>query len=387
MRTLLRIIATRLDALVAKGVSGHLDAKRIAGGFWDRIVSAHHPGWQGPSRSLHVRVCGSDHTIVEYGASSPWERILRWRDVETDLVLMCGAHKVTLIEAYDPYFASLMALRVSRKAGVPWVVWVGSNDELTYRRTGQLPYPQLRSIRLHRMLARYCLRRAHGVWGGNLNNRDAALALGARPDRTDLVRDIGIDEIHFAPPPRDRRERGLCVVASRLSPEKRTGDAILAVKHASPMCPGLHLEVYGDGPERSDLEAMASRCGVKATFFGFVSAATLRSAYERAAAVLIPLGGSSLVEAALAEALIIAYRDEWHAEFIHEVTLQNGYLVNPTPRSMADALALVNAGLAYSSMGQTARRSAMLMFSPEAVKRQTAHAMDRARDVFLAERR
>jgi glycosyltransferase involved in cell wall biosynthesis len=73
------------------------------------------------------------------------------------------------------------------------------------------------------------------------------------------------------------------VVVSALVPYKRLEVAIDAAQQA-----GLPLEIIGDGPERTALEAFADRPGSRVRLLGRLDNEAVRDAYRRAIAVLLP---------------------------------------------------------------------------------------------------
>lgn len=75
--------------------------------------------------------------------------------------------------------------------------------------------------------------------------------------------------------PRDPR-RGAMI--ARLAYTKRVSDAVSAVHQASEAVPGITLDIYGDGDERGDLEAMSERLGATRaiTFHGHTTGAKQR---------------------------------------------------------------------------------------------------------------
>jgi len=100
-----------------------------------------------------------------------------------------------------------------------------------------------------------------------------------------------------APAPAPRAPRLVCV--GRLVPIKGHDTLLRAVAAAAASVPGLTLEVAGDGPLRSELEALAAQLGLDdaVTFAGRV--AQVEPAYERAAVVVVPSRGEGFGMVAL----------------------------------------------------------------------------------------
>ena len=83
---------------------------------------------------------------------------------------------------------------------------------------------------------------------------------------------------------------------------------------------------FGDGPLRAEGELrFANRGDVK--FLGWQQRNVVHALLRNAGAVLIPMSGFVLLEAASIGATVIAGSIEWHGEVVHDG--QTGYLVDP----------------------------------------------------------
>ena len=90
-----------------------------------------------------------------------------------------------------------------------------------------------------------------------------------------------VDIEHFAK--YDRQPEDWYLVVSALVPYKRVDHAIAACAAL-----GRPLKIVGSGPDRQQLEALASKLGANVEFLGFVSDEDLGHYYSRARALLFP---------------------------------------------------------------------------------------------------
>lgn len=132
-----------------------------------------------------------------------------------------------------------------------------------------------------------------------LNTSDQVVAISSYTAREIArVSDVPVRLIPYtvglpdgAPPsPAGRRDGGFHVLfVGRLVERKGVAELIEAVGRLSPSL-GVRLEVIGDGPERTRLEALVreGRLGDRIAFRGRVSAADLRAAYTAADVLALP---------------------------------------------------------------------------------------------------
>lgn len=121
---------------------------------------------------------------------------------------------------------------------------------------------------------------------------------------------LGDDEVQ------DRQPRVVCV--SRLDPTKHPEDVIVSVAKARERHPQLAAVIVGDGPIRDELVALCTELGIAddVVFAGARDQHWIARMLTQAAVVAAPLGGLSLVEAALAGKPIVAYDHDWHTELL-----------------------------------------------------------------------
>jgi glycosyltransferase involved in cell wall biosynthesis len=118
-----------------------------------------------------------------------------------------------------------------------------------------------------------------------------------------------------------------CVVfAGRLIPEKRAASVVPAVALAAARVPGLRGVIYGDGPERASVDAAIAALDAPGLLSapGFVEAAELHTALQRAACMVLPSRregyGMIVVEAAACgtPSVVVREPDNAAVELIEE---------------------------------------------------------------------
>lgn len=159
---------------------------------------------------------------------------------------------------------SLTAARLRRETGIPLV--------LTAHLAGfdAMPEPWRLLGDLHqRTIGRHLLRRADRVIAVSDAVAVHLRSLDLPPERVRVVPN-GVDHEVFAPAARTWRDVRLLFVG-RLVPNKGAEDAIRAFAGIRRERPSVTLTVVGDGPQRSELEALTRRLGVwgSVRFAGF----------------------------------------------------------------------------------------------------------------------
>src|SRR5262249_22984739 len=96
---------------------------------------------------------------------------------------------------------------------------------------------------------------------------------------------------------------------SRLTPEKRVEEATRDSVRALVAEPDLQLAIIGDGECRVIVEHIVHQAGMssRVVFLGDRPREYIRSAAAYMDAVIVPYGGSSLVEAAFLKRAVVAY--------------------------------------------------------------------------------
>lgn len=241
----------------------------------------------------------------------------------------------------------------------------------------------LLGILLDKLLYALFYRRCDLVIGYNGNNLDSAIALGADPRRARGSR-VTIDMTVIDAPVRPRAEIAelpscgrLIMVWSRLSPEKAVREAIQGALLALAHHADAHLVVIGDGPTRPLIEGDVAASGMagRVHFLGYRNRTFLGAALRHASVALVPLGGFSLIEAALLERPTVCFDIEWHRELI--TPGETGMLADyPDPVDMAEKICqLLDVPEAAEAMGAAARQRALRMFNADAIAAHEAALM------------
>jgi len=157
-----------------------------------------------------------------------------------------------------------------------------------------------------------------------------------------------------AQPPMPRQADPLVLFAGRLIPEKQSTLGVAALALAAPRIEGLRGLFFGEGPERSALEAAIAEHGLEDVVRapGFAEAEVLNAEMRRALCMLLPSRregyGMVVVEAAAraTPSVVVAGEDNAATELIEEGV--NGTIAERAdPQSVADAIVRVHeAGIA-----------------------------------------
>ncbi|MDE2301004.1 MAG: glycosyltransferase family 4 protein [Sphingomonadales bacterium] len=132
------------------------------------------------------------------------------------------------------------------------------------------------------------------------------------------------------------------VYAGRFIPEKRVVLLVEAFAIAYRRCPELRLELYGDGPQRARIAALAAPLGHAVAMPGFVDQATLDQAMGEACAIVQPSAregyGMVVVEAAArgVPAILVESPDNAAVELI--TPEENGLVASASAEALAEAL-------------------------------------------------
>ncbi len=137
--------------------------------------------------------------------------------------------------------------------------------------------------------------------------------------------------------------------AGRLIPEKRVPDLISAFSRARGRVPGLDAVVFGDGPDRADVEERVETLGIAdaVSLPGFVDTETIDRALATALCVVLPSRregyGAIVVEAAArgTPSVVVQGPDNAATELVEEGV--NGVVVpSSRPEELADAIVAVH---------------------------------------------
>ena len=143
--------------------------------------------------------------------------------------------------------------------------------------------------------------RVRALWRSKLTRRATSLATMVVFNSADMKR---LFEKHFGsltmsrvippplrelPPSTPSRQPGRIAIIGRLIEMKGFADALNALVRLT----GAHLDVYGEGPQRAQLEKTSQQLGVhgRVTFHGWVGPDDLALALARASCLLVPTRG------------------------------------------------------------------------------------------------
>ena len=290
--------------------------------------------------------------------------------------------KVAAVRGGDPLYQGLFAWGLARAAGIPLVIRVNGNNEKIRQTTGRPLYPRLfRTISMERRIEKFLFPRADLVVAPNQDNVDYAIAGGAAADRVAIF-GYGnlLAEEHLTEP----AERGcdaalfqrlgvapgrylLCI--GRLLPLKFPDDAVRVLGRIVRREHDMKLLFAGEGDQREALAALAKSEGVadRVVFAGNQPQTALAQLNPHAAAVISPLTGRALSEAALGGAAIAAYDLDWQGDLI-----RNGESGELVPFRDVDALAdavhhLLSDPAHAAAMRRGARARALMLLDPDAL--------------------
>ena len=161
--------------------------------------------------------------------------------------------------------------------------------------------------------------------------------------------------------------RPVVVFAGRHIPEKRVAAIVPAIAEARTAIPGLHAEIYGDGPERDRvLQAItAERLDESIVAPGFVPSAVLEQALARALCLLLPSSregyGLIVLEAAArgVPVVVVAGPDNAATELVEE-GINGAIAPTAAPEDLAAAIVRIHAA------GATIRETTLSWFRANA---------------------
>jgi glycosyltransferase involved in cell wall biosynthesis len=323
---------------------------RHSGGFFERVWGVHPAADIAGTQTREIReiAFSPNQTVIEgVSRSRSWPRILAPLDFLLSqlslvrlLVRIVRREDIDLIVATDPFYSGLMGYLLKKLTKRPLAIGVYANYDLAYETFGFIALPRLLPwLWLQNLVAETVLHSADLVIGGNRNNLQYALAHGgnlqssavipiarnvqpchmadpaARGDADEALRDLRI-------PPAD----SYLLMISRLIPVKFAEDGVRAMILAAKDEPNLIGIVAGEGPMRSELEALVASEGLaeRIIFIGHVDQGKLSEVIPRCVTIS-PLTGMALVEAGLGGSPAVAYDADWQAEFVENGL--NGYIV------------------------------------------------------------
>jgi glycosyltransferase involved in cell wall biosynthesis len=143
----------------------------------------------------------------------------------------------------------------------------------------------------------------------------------------------------------------VAVFAGRHIPEKRVAAIVPAIVAARRMVPELRCDIYGDGPDRGEVERLVAEAGLGdvVRIHGFVDAHAVTAALRRALCMVLPSRregyGLVVVEAASAgtPSVVVSGPDNAATELVEDGV--NGVVAaSASPEALADAIVRVHEG-------------------------------------------
>ncbi|WP_416897834.1 MAG: glycosyltransferase family 4 protein [Minwuia sp.] len=245
------------------------------------------------------------------------------------------AERIDLIRGRLPYFGSLIGCLAGRMLGIPSVVSLGGNNRIPQEREGRYYFGSRRiSYGMETAVLRMCSaiiapNAYTGDYVGDLIGRGKAEgkvtvipwiitepADEAPEAGAERIRECGLDP-----------DRPIILTVGHINRYKHSQEMFEVALRVQARHPGAAQFVFcGDGPLRAEGEAkLADTADVH--FLGWRPNATVLSLMRNADAVLVPMSGFVLLEAAALGAPVIASTLEWHSEMIRDG--ENGLLVEP----------------------------------------------------------
>ena len=200
---------------------------------------------------------------------------------------------IVIHERYDAVVVSgwhtksyWQAIRACRQSGTP--VMVRSDSHLRDERSGFRQFLKYLPYRYFIPRFEACL--AAGAW-----SRDYFLHYGARPERVFIVphsvlaaaapqSERGNPRAHWGIPD----SATLFLFAGKLIPRKRPLDFIRAVAGAAAAGSPVRGLLVGDGPLRTEVEALIAQLGAPVTLAGFLNQREIADAYRAADILVLP---------------------------------------------------------------------------------------------------
>lgn len=162
------------------------------------------------------------------------------------------------------------------------------------------------------------------IIGANKDNMDNAIAKGADPKNTYLLR-IKVDQNIETYPVLERsnltgfpQEGRVVLLWSRVAPEMMVDKSLLALTPILKEKKEVHFVVIGTGSEVQKIKQIGLTNGVaeQLHLVGYQNRQYIKSAVMYSDVILSPYGGSALVEAGLLKAPVVAFEYEWQSELI-----------------------------------------------------------------------
>ena len=300
---------------------------------WDRGHDAAYAGVRvravGPRMALYTGTRRRILPPLAFGAGVLWH------------LLRHGRRYDVVHTASFPYFSLLAAGLLRRACDYGLVVdWHEVWSPAYWREyLGQVGGPVGQAVQ------RLCMRLPQRAFCFSRLHRDRLLAGGLRGPLTVLEGEYAGD----LTPTEPVRAEPFVVFAGRHIPEKRAPTVVSAVARARLQLPGLRAELFGDGPERSEVLAAIEREGMAGVVEapGFVDAGRVEAALRRALCMVLPSRregyGLVVVEAAARGTPSVVVRAEDNAAVELVADGENGVVAgSAAPEDLAAAILRVH---------------------------------------------
>lgn len=281
---------------------------------------------------------------------------------------------IDLIHAHAPLPCGHAAMLLSVELGVPFVVSVHGLDAFSTKQA------RGRAGEWCRRISRRVYRSSHNVICISERVREQVLEGVGQTCRTSVVYN-GVDAEFFSPQTEPSGEAPIVLSVGNLIPIKGHELLIRAVASLGVKFPALILEIIGDGPEHSRLQALAQQLqiGERVRFLGRQPRQRVAAAMQRCTMFALPSRyeglGCVYLEAMAAGKPVIGCREQGIEEVIWQG--QNGWLVGvDDAEELADALStLLSNTSVRKSMGGLARQTILDGFT-------LAHQADHLRRIY-----
>jgi len=244
------------------------------------------------------------------------------------LISLVKREKISIILSTDPHFSGLIGLCIKMFTKAKLVIWVVAHNDDIFKSTGQIANPRLfRKRWVEKIVERLVFRNSDLVAGGNRNNLEFALNNGAKVNKSTIFPNGKLINLQHQVDPGLRDFDNLFsiypakyyfIYIGRMIDIKFPDDVLRAFSLINSKILNSGLIMAGNGAMQDELRNIAMELGIseKVHFLGNVNQSRLASLLAGCFAVLSPLTGRSLIEAALGGIPIVAYDRDWQLEFV-----------------------------------------------------------------------
>lgn len=261
---------------------------------------------------------------------------------------------IDLIHAHGALPCGHAAMLLSKELGIPFVVSVHGLDSFS-------------TTQVSGRAGKWCRRISQHVYGSSRRVicvservREVVIERMGRTCRTSVVYN-GVDPDMFSPPEDESRNSNLILSVGNLIPIKGHELLLRSVASLAHDFPDLRLELIGEGPERSRLEALSTQLQIsdRVKFLGRQPRREVAAAMRRCTLFVLPSRYEALgcvyLEAMATGKPVIGCRGQGIADIVQHGF--NGFLVGPdNEKQLTLAIAmLLKAETLRSNLGRAAR--------------------------------